>query len=191
MGSSICDDNMCRRKYSHPTQKGDEQNEKKSMVLSLCASFLLLLLVDACTAAEGATGSSPLSSTTDEPSIIYKDVFGLSSEGGHLQAIMLNGDVQHLYVRLFGVLGQVGFNYFFTNDDSVVICITRENYTEPFYMMPPGILHMSSIDRERFILLGDRLYSITVEGDELHEAVEEIRYQVIEQMNDFIAKVFE
>ena len=160
---------------------------KKGMILSLCLGFLLLLFVTACTTTTGATGTSPSLVAADEMHVIFKDVFGLSSEGGYLQAIMLNDDVQHLYVRLFGGLGQIGFSYSFISDGSIVICITQEHYTEPFYMMPPGVLHRRSIERERFLLLGERLYIIEAEGDELQEATEEVRNQVIEGMNDFMA----
>jgi len=147
----------------------------------------MLLFITACAMAE----ASQPSSATDEPRVIIKDIFGLSSEGGYLQAIILSDEMQHLYIRLFGVMGQVGFNYSFFNDSSVIICITHKNYIEPFSLMPPGVLHVSSIDRERFLLLGDRLFIITTEDYEPREATEEVRNKIVEQMKSFISLTHE
>ena len=161
---------------------------KKRVVLSICLGVLVLFFVVSY-ATTRATGTSAPPPVIDEPSVIFKEVTDLSSGGGYLQAIMSDDDIQHLYVRLYGVMGQVGFSYSFIGDNSVIIYITRENYTEPFYLMPPGVLHVSSIERERYLLFGDRFYIIIAESSELHETTEEVRNKIIEEMNGFIERV--
>ena len=166
--------------------------------LILCLGLFLLL--SACAVVEDQditpevddtcvlVEESDLGSANSNTQVIFQDVFGLSSEGGYLQAIMSDDNLQYLYVKLFGVLGQIEFRYSFIGD-SVIISITQENYTKPFYMMPSGELHISSTERAVYILLGGTLYLIPAESDELIETTAEMRDEIVDQMNQFIALI--
>jgi len=171
--------------------------KSKKLLLCLC----LLIILSACTTTEAyylgsvtdfdytRRTNQSLELLNEEPTVVFQSIFGLSPEGGYLRAIMVNDSLQHLYVRIFGTLGQAVYAYSFTNSDMVIISVEYKNYTQPFYMMPPGILEMRSFDAESYILVGDTLYVIGFESDELTEAEAELKSKIVNQMDNFIALI--
>ncbi|MCL2638147.1 MAG: hypothetical protein FWD48_07205 [Oscillospiraceae bacterium] len=120
--------------------------------------------------------------------VIYKDIYDYSSEGGYIQAVLLNDDIKYLHVKIFGETYRSNFNYSF-NENNVIISIVRENYTQPFYIEPEAVL-IKSIEREMYLLENDKLYEIVNASGVMNELSDEKRNEIVDLMNSFVDEVF-
>ena len=121
------------------------------------------------------------------PTIIYKDVPDLSTDGGYIQAILFDDEIKYIHVKIFGETFQSSFHYSFI-EDRIVISIVRENYTQPYYIDPES-MYIGSIERESYLLLEDKLYEIVGASDLMHEEDDE-KYEAVKKlMNIFIDEV--
>ena len=158
------------------------RNLKIVFLFSLC--LCLVAFFSACSVTQ--EGNLPLATekAVEEPTVIFQDVFGYSTEGGYLQAVILNEKMQYIHVCLFGEMGQNWFEYAF-GDDRIVISLTTQNYTQPFYVDPENIL-TESIEKEQYLFMNEKLYNIVKYGSELYEVSEETYDEVINTMSTFI-----
>ena len=152
---------------------------------------ILRVIVAIFTAIMVVVSSPPMveNEMAGEPRLIAMNIEEASSHGGYLQAIIVNGQVQYIYARIFGVMGQVAFNYSFVDGNSVFISIMDYHYNMPQAFDVPHITTISHTETERFFLTGDRLYIIPVESNEMREADDGRRERVIWGIETFMEMV--
>jgi len=127
-----------------------------------------------------------LSLSTDIPIIIKRDINNYSTEGGYLQAVTVNNEIQYLYVQIFGEMFQCSYSYFF-NSDNIILLTVRENYVQPFYI--DSSIHIKNIERQHYMFVNEALFEITNEYDTLNELDSQKYQEMSALMNSFIEEV--
>lgn len=134
-----------------------------------------------------ACASTRQAEVNSEPQIIYKDIYEYSTEGGFIKAVVIDEEIQHIYVKLYGETGQYSEEYSFGNNIVTIFCV-RENYNQPFYMDPDNI-SISSVEYSQYLLINNVLYDYTAGNDELHEVDEATSDRVLQGMDNFIQEI--
>ncbi|MCL2634384.1 MAG: hypothetical protein FWD34_07735 [Oscillospiraceae bacterium] len=155
----------------------------------LIVLIIPLFLITACVAEYNTFSpmeDNELSLSTDIPIIIKRDINNYSTEGGYLQAVTVNNEIQYLYVQIFGEMFQCSYSYFF-NSDNIILLTVRENYVQPFYI--DSSIHIKNIERQHYMFVNEALFEITNEYDTLNELDSQKYQEMSALMNSFIEEV--